>query len=122
MSLTSEQHAPPQAPINLESTSQLTLFMLVFCSALAADAPDTTITQKVFFDISVGGQPAGRIVLGMFGGSVHRRLAVLRAHVGQLLPWAGLNFKECICKDTRLCMCTPDCSESHRTYPDGNHD
>lgn len=31
--------------------------------------PDVTVTRKVFFDVSVGGQPLGRIVLGLFGNT-----------------------------------------------------
>ena len=31
---------------------------------------DATVTRKVFFDVSVGGQPIGRIVLGLFGNTV----------------------------------------------------
>ena len=30
---------------------------------------DSTVTRKVVFDISVGGQPLGRIVLGLFGNT-----------------------------------------------------
>lgn len=30
---------------------------------------DATVTRKVFFDVSVGGQPIGRIVLGLFGNT-----------------------------------------------------
>lgn len=40
---------------------------MVYTHGRALADPDLTITQKVFFDISVGGQPAGRIVLGMYG-------------------------------------------------------
>lgn len=31
---------------------------------------DATVTRKVFFDVSVGGQPIGKIVLGLFGNTV----------------------------------------------------
>lgn len=31
---------------------------------------DTTITEKVFFDISIGGADAGRVVFGMYGNQV----------------------------------------------------
>ena len=30
---------------------------------------DATVTRKVFFDVSVGGQPIGKIVLGLFGNT-----------------------------------------------------
>lgn len=30
---------------------------------------ETTVTRKVFFDVSEGGQPIGRIVLGLFGNT-----------------------------------------------------
>ena len=36
---------------------------------LAKGDPDTTVTRKVFFDVLIGGQPAGRIVLGLFGNT-----------------------------------------------------
>lgn len=32
--------------------------------------PDPTVTDKVFLDISIGGEPAGRIVIGLFGDVV----------------------------------------------------
>lgn len=30
---------------------------------------DATVTRKVLFDVSVGGQPIGKIVLGLFGNT-----------------------------------------------------
>ena len=29
--------------------------------------PDTTPTSKVFFDVSIGGEPAGRVTFGLYG-------------------------------------------------------
>ena len=38
--------------------------------ATAAYAAIDTVTQKVYFDIEIDGQPEGRIVMGMFGDTV----------------------------------------------------
>lgn len=37
---------------------------------VAAAAPVGNVTSKVFFDINIGGQPAGRVVFGLFGDEV----------------------------------------------------
>ena len=37
---------------------------------LFLQAGDLTVTKKVFFDVSIGGKPAGRIVFGLFGEAV----------------------------------------------------
>ncbi|GIL49672.1 hypothetical protein Vafri_5951 [Volvox africanus] len=42
-------------------------------SARAEEEP--VVTQKVFFDVSVGGKPAGRIVLGLYGDVVPKTVA-----------------------------------------------
>lgn len=31
------------------------------------DASQGSVTSKVYFDVTIGGEPAGRIVLGLFG-------------------------------------------------------
>lgn len=33
------------------------------------------VTQKVFFDLTAGGQPVGRLVLGLFGNDVPKTVA-----------------------------------------------
>uniref|UniRef100_A0AC34RDG9 Peptidyl-prolyl cis-trans isomerase n=1 Tax=Panagrolaimus sp. JU765 TaxID=591449 RepID=A0AC34RDG9_9BILA len=44
---------------------------LVLSAFLAAEAVGTvTVTKEVFFDIAIGGQPQGRIVIGLFGDVV----------------------------------------------------
>ncbi|KAG2446418.1 hypothetical protein HYH02_008411 [Chlamydomonas schloesseri] len=45
-------------------------------SALTARADEEPkVTQKVYFDVSVGGQPAGRIVMGLYGDDVPKTVA-----------------------------------------------
>ncbi|XP_058461875.1 peptidyl-prolyl cis-trans isomerase 5 [Malaya genurostris] len=51
--------------------------------AFAQDGPK--VTDKVFFDITIGGKPEGRIVIGLFGGTV---------------PKTAKNFKELAEKTT----------------------
>ena len=43
---------------------------IVFASALlvlAAARKEPKITNKVYFDVEIGGVPAGRVVMGLFG-------------------------------------------------------
>lgn len=43
------------------------------CRAQAAEEQALpAVTQKVYFDISIGGEPAGRVVFGLFGDVVPR--------------------------------------------------
>lgn len=37
------------------------------------------VTDKVFFDVEAGGQPVGRIVLGLFGNDVPKTAANFKA-------------------------------------------
>merc|ERR1711981_193097 len=55
------------------TTKQNNMLRFLCVAALlvaTASAQDPAITKKVFFDISIGGKPAGRIVMGMFGDVV----------------------------------------------------
>ena len=40
--------------------------------------PHAVVTEKVFFDISINDQPAGRIVMGLFGGVVPKTVKNFR--------------------------------------------
>lgn len=49
----------------------LSLFLMACVCFGAKDADeDTLVTKKVFFDISIGGEKAGRIEIGLFGKTV----------------------------------------------------
>jgi cyclophilin family peptidyl-prolyl cis-trans isomerase len=43
--------------------------------SLAVPVPQSAVTQRVFFDVEVGGKPAGRIVLSLFGDACPRTVA-----------------------------------------------
>lgn len=63
-------------------------FLIVLSVLLAgamANADGPKVTDKVFFDITIGGKPEGRIVIGLFGGTV---------------PKTARNFKELAEKTT----------------------
>merc|ERR1719487_225596 len=43
------------------------------------DPAKATVTNKVFFDVEVDGEPAGRIVMGLFGDVVPKTVENFRA-------------------------------------------
>ncbi|XP_031570499.1 peptidyl-prolyl cis-trans isomerase B-like [Actinia tenebrosa] len=54
------------------------LAVAITCQVLvvAADTDNTaTVTKEVFLDISIGGRPAGKIVLGVFGNTAPKTVA-----------------------------------------------
>jgi len=48
------------------------IVLIVLGTAFSQDANGPKVTHRVWFDISVGGQPAGRIEIGLFGKTVPR--------------------------------------------------
>ena len=48
-------------------------------SAPSESPANAKVTHKVFFDVSIGGEPAGRIVMGLFGEDVPRTAENFRA-------------------------------------------
>lgn len=57
----------------------LSLFALISPLVLSKNAPGPVITDKVYFDITIGGKAAGRIVFGLFG---------------EVVPKTAENFKQ----------------------------
>lgn len=45
----------------------------------AADPMSAEVTSKVYFDVTIGGEPAGRIVMGLFGSDVPKTVENFRA-------------------------------------------
>ena len=56
-----------------------TLAAAVIMGGTEAKKKGPTITNKVFFDVEIGGEPAGRIVMGLYGETVPKTVDNFRA-------------------------------------------
>jgi peptidylprolyl isomerase len=74
-------------------------------AAVAVDDNELeTITDKVYFDVAIGGKPAGRIVIGLFGKAVPKTVenfkniakGYTRQQDGKALNYAGSPFHRII--------------------------
>ncbi|MFO7903758.1 MAG: peptidylprolyl isomerase [Planctomycetota bacterium] len=81
------------------------LAMTIGSTSFAEDASKGKVTKKVYFDISIGGKPAGRIVIGLFGDDVPKTAENFRAlctgekgkgESGKSLSYKGSGFHRVI--------------------------
>ncbi|NIL96083.1 MAG: peptidylprolyl isomerase [Planctomycetales bacterium] len=79
--------------------------MLLTTTALAESAGRGKVTTKVYFDVTIDGRPAGRIVMGLFGEAVPKTVENFRAlctgekgqgRAGKALHYQGSKFHRVI--------------------------
>merc|ERR1711934_999537 len=61
------------------SRSLLAVFAVIAVVSLTAEAAEPEVTDKVFFDIEIGGKPAGRVTIGLFSKDVPKTAANFKA-------------------------------------------
>jgi len=79
------------------------LCMLIQCRS-AEDKKGPKVTDKVYFDVTIGGEPAGRIVIGLFGKTVPKTVKNFKALAegtekgsdGKVLTYKGSKFHRVI--------------------------
>ncbi|GLC34834.1 Photosynthetic NDH subunit of lumenal location 5, chloroplastic [Pleodorina starrii] len=70
----SEPHIDRRAALAMGAAAAISANALSAPNSAFADE-EPVVTQKVFFDVSVGGAPVGRIVLGLYGDVVPKTVA-----------------------------------------------
>ncbi|KAG2429099.1 hypothetical protein HYH02_014137 [Chlamydomonas schloesseri] len=59
--------------------SKRTMGYMSWEALLESDRPDTSITSRVALDVSIGGEPAGTVVCGLYGNTVPKTVDNFRA-------------------------------------------
>ncbi|KAK7284498.1 hypothetical protein RJT34_19244 [Clitoria ternatea] len=81
-SLASRAHYAFRFPVTQKSEARSTRYRRMSCVNAAADNVielQAKVTTKCFFDVEVGGEPVGRIVLGLFGEVTPKTVENFRA-------------------------------------------
>jgi len=55
---------------------------------------DSTVTRKVFFDVSMGGQPIGKIMLGLFGNTAPKTVTNFVSLAGNEVSLLELSLQD----------------------------
>ncbi|KAJ8748532.1 hypothetical protein K2173_003432 [Erythroxylum novogranatense] len=78
--LTSKSHYARAFPVLQISKTSLVKHRRMACAKSMANAAElqAKVTTKVFFDVDVGGEPVGRIVMGLFGDVVPKTVENFR--------------------------------------------
>lgn len=91
--------------LDLPYTMQSFYFLIVAVIVAMAMANLEQVTSKVFFDVEIGGESAGRIVMGLFGETVPKTAENFRAlctgekgvgKMGKPLHYEGSKFHRVI--------------------------
>ncbi|KAL4362996.1 hypothetical protein GQ457_04G029700 [Hibiscus cannabinus] len=78
--LTSKLNCAPSFPVTQLPKSSSVKYRRMVCKSMVNEVElQANVTTKCFFDVEIGGEPVGRIVIGLFGDVVPRTVDNFRA-------------------------------------------